>query len=129
MTVIRSRFRNVPYGIRIPVMRVSHLTGESTDKVYVKDSRFENIQGAALWVARYYEPKTQINVDDVGMRGRSRVPGVQSVPGRPLQNAGKRLEGPGEAGAYAIRTLSHGCMWMWATPGSRPASGIRSSNA
>ena len=108
MTVIRCRFRNVPYGIRIPVVRVSHLTGESTDKLYVKDSRFEDIQGAALWVARYYDPKTQVNVDDVEC---ARVPvflefnpflgGLSRIPEG-------NLKIPGEAGAYAIRTLSHG---------------------
>ena len=113
MTVIRSRFRNVPYGIRIPVMRVSHLTGESTDKLYVKDSRFENIKGAALWVARYYDPKTQINVDDVECDRRSRVPGVQSVPGRPFQNTGKQLEDPRRSGSvrhpHSFSRAARGC--------------------
>ena len=108
MTVIRSRFRNVPYGIRIPVVRVSHLTGESTDKLYVKDSRFEDIPGAALWIARYHDPKTQVNVEDVEC---ARVPvflefnrflgGLSRIP----ENL---LKIPGEAGVYAIRTLSHG---------------------
>jgi len=55
MTVIRCRFRNVPIGIRIPLLRVSHLTGESTDRVFVKDSRFEDVKEAALWIARYYD--------------------------------------------------------------------------
>jgi len=101
-----------------------HLTGESTDKVYVKDSRFENIQGAALWVARYYEPKTQINVDDVECEG---VPvflefnpflgGLSRMP----ENA---LKVPGEAGAYAIRTLSHGLhVTVKDTKGDGPQAG------
>jgi len=108
MTVIRCRFRGVPYGIRIPVVRTSHLTGESTDKLYVKDSRFEDIPGAALWVARYHDPKTQVNVEDVECSG---VPvflefnpflgGLSRVPG-------DLLKIPGEAGAYAIASLSHG---------------------
>ena len=108
MTVIRSRFRNVPYGIRIPVVRASHLTGESTDKLYVRDSRFEDITGAALWVARYHDPKTQVNVDDVEC---ARVPvflefnrflgGLSRIPE-------DRLKIPGGKGVYAIRTLSHG---------------------
>ena len=108
MTVIRCRFRNIPYGIRIPAVRVSHLTGESTDELYVKDSRFEDIQGAALWVARYYDPKTQVNVDDVEC---ARVPvflefnpfvgGLSRIPE-------DRLKIPREGGMYAIRTLSHG---------------------
>ena len=108
MTVIRCRFRNIPYGIRIPAVRVSHLTGESTDKLYVKDSRFEDIQGAALWVARYYDPRTQVNVDDVEC---ARVPvflefnpfvgGLSRIPE-------DRLNIFGEEGVYAIRTLSHG---------------------
>jgi len=108
MTVIRSRFRNVPYGIRIPVMRVSHLTGESTDKVYVKDSRFENIKGAALWVARYYEPKTQINVDDVECDGVPVFLEFNPFLGGLSRMPESALKVPGEAGAYAIRTLSHG---------------------
>ena len=108
MTVIRSRFRNVPYGIRIPVMRVSHLTGESTDKVYVKDSRFENIKGAALWVARYYEPKTQINVEDVECEGVPVFLEFNPFLGGLSRMPESALKVPGEAGAYAIRTLSHG---------------------
>jgi hypothetical protein len=108
MTVIRCRFRNVPYGIRIPAVRVSHLTGESTDKLYVKDSRFEDIKGAALWIARYYDPKTQVNVDDVEC---ARVPvflefnpfvgGLSRIPP-------DRLKIPGVEGVYAIRAFSHG---------------------
>jgi hypothetical protein len=108
MTVIRSRFRNVPYGIRIPVMRVSHLTGESTDKLYVKDSRFENIKGAALWVARYYDPKTQINVDDVECDGVPVFLEFNPFVGGLSRMPESALKVPGEAGAYAIRTLSHG---------------------
>jgi hypothetical protein len=108
MTVIRCRFRNVPYGIRIPVVRASHLTGESTDRLYVKDSRFEDIQGAALWIARYYDPKTQVNVDDVEC---ARVPvflefnpfvgGLSRIPP-------DRLKIAGAEGVYAIRAFSHG---------------------
>src|ERR1017187_5266791 len=108
MTVIRCRFRNVPYVIRIPVVRASHLTGESTGRLYVKDSRFEDIQGAALWVARYYDPKTQVNVDDVEC---ARVPvflefnpfvgGLSRIPADRL-----KIAGAGET--YAVRRLSHG---------------------
>jgi hypothetical protein len=108
MTVIRCRFRDVPYGIRIPAVRASHLTGESTDKLYVKDSRFEDIQRAALWVARYYDPKTQVNVDDVEcartpvfLEFNPFVGGLSRIPE-------DKLKIPGEAGVYAIRTLSHG---------------------
>jgi hypothetical protein len=108
MTVIRSRFRNVPYGIRIPVMRVSHLTGESTDKLYVKDSRFQNIRGAALWVARYYDPKTQINVDDVECDGVPVFLEFNPFLGGLSRMPESALKVPGEVGAYAIRTLSHG---------------------
>ena len=108
MTVIRCRFRDVPYGIRIPAIRASHLTGESTDKLYVRDSRFEDIQRAALWVARYYDPKTQVNVDDVEcantpvfLEFNPFVGGLSRIPE-------DRLKIPGEAGVYAIRTFSHG---------------------
>jgi hypothetical protein len=89
-------------------MRVSHLTGESTDKVYVKDSRFENIKGAALWVARYYEPKTQINVDDVECDGVPVFLEFNPFLGGLSRMPESVLKVPGEAGAYAIRTLSHG---------------------
>jgi hypothetical protein len=110
MTVIRCRFRNVPYGIRIPVLRVSHLTGESTDKLYVKDSRFEDIQGAALWIARYYDPKTQINVEDVEC---VRVPvflEFNPFLGGLSRIAGDRLKIAGEGEVYAIHSLSHGLL-------------------
>ena len=87
MTVIRSRFRDVPYGIRIPVMRVSHLTGESTDKLYVKDSRFEEHPGRGTLGGALLRPENADQRGRRGMRWRSRVPGVQSVPGRSFQNA------------------------------------------
>jgi hypothetical protein len=108
MTVIRCRFRRVPCAIRIPMLRVSHLTGESTDRLYVRDSRFEDIRDSAIWVARYYDPKTQINVEDVEC---ARVPvflefnpfvgGLSRIPA-------DRLKIPGDGETYAIRNLSHG---------------------
>jgi hypothetical protein len=108
MTVIRCRFRRVPCAIRIPMLRVSHLTGESTDRLYVRDSRFEDIGDSAIWVARYYDPKTQINVDDVEC---ARVPvflefnpflgGLSRIPADRL-----KIAGAGET--YAVRRLSHG---------------------
>jgi hypothetical protein len=108
MTVIRCRFSRVPCAIKIPMLRVSHLTGESTDRLYVRDSRFEDIRDSAIWVARYYDPKTQINVDDVEC---ARVPvflefnpfvgGLSRIPANLLKIAG-------EGDAYAIRYLSHG---------------------
>ena len=108
MTVIRCRFSHVPCAIKIPMLRVSHLTGESTDRLYVRDSRFEDIRDSAVWVARYYDPKTQINVDDVEC---ARVPvflefnpfvgGLSRIPADLLKIAG-------EGETYAIRYLSHG---------------------
>jgi hypothetical protein len=108
MTVIRCRFSRVPCAIRIPMLQVSHLTGESTDRLYVRDSRFEDIREAAIWVARYYDPKTQINVDDVEC---ARVPvflefnpfvgGLSRIPAEHL-----KIAGVGEA--YSVRMLSHG---------------------
>ena len=108
MTVIRCRFSHVPRAIKIPMLRVSHLTGESTDRLYVRDSRFEDIRDSAIWVARYYDPKTQINVDDVEC---ARVPvflefnpfvgGLSRIPAELLKVAG-------EGDFYAIRYLSHG---------------------
>ncbi|HMD71884.1 MAG TPA: glycosyl hydrolase family 28-related protein [Bryobacteraceae bacterium] len=120
MTVIRCRFRGLPYGIRIPVVRASHLTGESTDKLYVKDSRFEDIQRAALWVARYYDPKTQVNVDDVEcartpvfLEFNPFVGGLSRIPE-------DRLKVAGVAAVYAIRSLSHG-LRVDVTGSSEPA--------
>jgi hypothetical protein len=108
MTVIRCRFSHVPCAIKIPMLRVSHLTGESTDRLYVRDSRFEDIRDSAIWVARYYDPKTQVNVDDVEC---ARVPvflefnpflgGLSRIPADLLKVAG-------EGETYAIRYLSHG---------------------
>ncbi len=120
MTVIRCRFRSVPYGIRIPMLRVSHLTGESTDKLYVKDSRFEDIPGAALWIARYYDPKTQINVDDVEC---ARVPvflEFNPFLGGLSRIAADKLKISGEGEVYAIRSLSHG-LHVDVTNGKDPA--------
>jgi hypothetical protein len=108
MTAIRCRFRGVPYGIRIPVVRASHLTGESTEKLYVKDSRFEDIRGAAIWVARYYDPKTQVNVEDVECAGTPVFLEFNPFVGGLSRIPEDRLKIPGEAGAYAIRRLSHG---------------------
>ena len=108
MTVIRCRFRNVPIGIRIPLLRVSHLTGESTDRVFVKDSRFEDVKEAALWIARYYDPKTQVNVENVEC---ARVPIFLSFSpflGGLSRIAADKLTVPADGEFYAIRQLSHG---------------------
>ena len=100
MTVIRCHFKNMPDCITTKI-------GDN-DKIFIKDSWFENISGSAINIGNYYDPRTQLNIDNSEFINVpvsvnfSVLPGVSvSVPRDSL-----RLKTNGQV--QLIRNLSHG---------------------
>jgi hypothetical protein len=56
VSVIRCKFKNSPTGISVT---------DNNERLFVKDTWFENINKAALSIFRYFDPKTQINLENV----------------------------------------------------------------
>ena len=65
LTLIRPQFRNVPTAIEIEAGR--------PDDLFVKDARFENVSGPAVIVSLEESPRTQINMENVGLPRRRDV--------------------------------------------------------
>ena len=79
LTVVRTTFRNVPVGIEI--------ARTYSDQLWVKDSRFENVSGAAVIISNEKNATTEVGVANVTCAG---VP----VFAR-LRESGKTLAGRG----------------------------------
>ena len=132
LTVVRSTFRNVPVGIEI--------ARAYSDQLWVKDSRFENVSGAAVIISNEKNAMTQVgfaNVTCAGVpvfarlresgktvagRGATyRVAEFQPRPGRParrLRRRSKRATTPRRwrhcrrRSAPAIRPLPATSEWV-----------------
>ena len=90
LTVVHCEFKNVPAAIVID----EHYS----DQLWVKDSRFENISGAAITISNENSRMTQINVESSTCGG---VPVFAK-----FRESGRQLAGAGAT--YEVKTLSHG---------------------
>jgi hypothetical protein len=90
LTLVRNQFRNVPTAISINENRA--------DRLFLKDSRFENITGPALIIGNEKNLRTQINVENLVCE---RVPTFVS-----FREDGKTIAGVGPV--YAVKVFSHG---------------------
>ena len=97
MLVIRGRFKNVPVGIKVP----------DRDKLFVKDTRFENIGNTALEINNFVPPDLQVNLDNVTC---SNVPYIVRFKGRTQgwrpDEVKRDFEAPSPM--YLIKSFSHG---------------------
>ncbi len=97
MLVIRSRFQNAPIGILVP----------DREKLYVKDSWFENLSAAAMVIQNFVPPDLQVNLDNLKL---SRVPYTVRFSGR-TQGWSKgevKMDFEAPAPVYAVKSFSHG---------------------
>ena len=90
LTLIRPQFKNVPSAISIDPGYF--------DELWVKDGRFENISGPAVFISDENSPRTEINMENAVCK---HVPVFSS-----FRESGKQVAGPQEI--YTVRTFSHG---------------------
>ena len=100
LTMLRCAFRNTPRAIDIPE--------RTSEKLYLKDVRFENIGTVAVAAGKYFDPRTQLNFENIQCKEvpvflvfRDVGEGVVKIPDGRERIAG---EGPG----YVIRQFTHG---------------------
>jgi sugar lactone lactonase YvrE len=89
LTLVNASFRDVPVAIDIDP--------DTSDWLWVKNSRFENISKAAIMVSNENTVFTQIGVEDA-------VASATPVFAR-FRDSGKTL---GSSGAYAVKAFNHG---------------------
>lgn len=97
MLVIRDRFKNAPVGILVP----------DREKLYVKDSWFENISKTGMQINSFVPPDLQVNLDNVKF---SNVPFSVRFNGR-TQGWSKnevKMDYEAPAPAYEVKSFSHG---------------------
>jgi sugar lactone lactonase YvrE len=90
LTLVDDEFRNVPTAIAIDP--------HYSDELWVKDARFENINGPAILIGNENSRMTEINLENIVCR---QVP----VFAR-FRESGRQLAGAGEI--YEVRALTHG---------------------
>lgn len=97
MLVIRSRFKNAPIGILVP----------EREKLYVKDSWFENISKTGMQINSFVPPDLQLNFDNLKF---SNVPFSVRFNGR-TQGWSKnevKMDFEAPAPVYVVKSFSHG---------------------
>lgn len=97
MLVVRSKFKNVPVGILVP----------EREKLYVKDSWFENISNSAMVINNFVPPDLQVNLDNIKF---SNVPFSIRFNGR-TQGWSKdevKMDFKAPAPVFEIKSFSHG---------------------
>lgn len=90
LTLIRNTFRNVPTAI--------DLDPGYPDQLWVKDSRFENVTGAAVVISLEQSPLTEIGFENAVL---SNVPTFAR-----LRESGKTI--PGKGTHYRVKTFNYG---------------------
>ncbi len=97
MLVIRSRFKNTPVGILVP----------DREKLFVKDTWFEDISTSALVINNFVPPDLQVNLDNVTL---SNVPYSVKFNGRTQGWSRDEVKMDFEAPApiYTVKNFSHG---------------------
>lgn len=97
MLVIRDRFKNAPVGILVP----------DREKLYVKDTWFENISNSALVIKNFVPPDLQVNLDNIKL---SNVPFTVRFSGR-TQGWSKnevKMDYASPSPVYLVKNFSHG---------------------
>jgi len=97
MLVIRNRFKNAPVGILVP----------DREKLYVKDTWFENITNSAMVINHFVAPELQVNLDNVKL---SNVPFTVKFFGR-TQGWSRnevKFDYAAPAPIYLVKRFSHG---------------------
>jgi len=97
MLVIRSRFKNAPVGILVP----------EDEKLFVKDTWFENISKSALIINNFVIPALQVNLENIKL---SNVPYCVRFNGR-TQGWSKnevKMDFEAPAPVYTVKSFSHG---------------------
>lgn len=97
MLAIRDYFKNAPVGILVP----------DREKLYVKDTWFENISNSALVINNFVPPDLQINLENITL---SNVPFSVRFSGRMEGRSRSEVKMDYEAPSpvYIIRSFSHG---------------------
>lgn len=97
MLVIRGRFKNTPIGIMVP----------DREKLYVKDTWYEDVSTSALVINNFVPPDLQVNLDNLKL---SNVPYLVRFSGR-TQGWSKdevKMNYESTAAVCAVKNFSHG---------------------
>jgi hypothetical protein len=97
MLVIRDKFNNTPTGILVPEI----------ERLYVKDTWFENIKNSAIVINNFVPPDLQVNLDNIKL---SNVPYSIRFNGRTQGWTKNEVKMDFEAPSpiYVIKNFSHG---------------------
>ena len=93
MTVIRNQIKTVPTAISI--------NEGASEKLWISDSRFENISGPAIVASNEFNPNTQINLENIVC---SNVPEFVF-----MRENGKKISSPHKQ--YQVKELTHGLVY------------------
>jgi len=100
LTVIRCQFKNLAAGIKV-------LQGNN-EKLFVKDSRFENIAEPAIDIGNYYDPRTQVTLDNLQFCNVPVSINFELLPGVITPVSRDSLRRKEDGPVYRIGYLSHG---------------------
>ncbi|MBV5315984.1 MAG: hypothetical protein JZU47_21980 [Prolixibacteraceae bacterium] len=97
MLVIRNRFKNAPVGILVP----------DREKLFVKDSWFEDISATGMHINNFVPPDLQVNLENVKF---SKVPYSVRFNGRTQgwRKEDVKMDYPAPASVFLIKSFSHG---------------------
>lgn len=110
LTAIRCRFKDMPVGCRVP-------PGAGIERLYLADSRFENVSRAAIATAEKDDPVNQVNVQNTACAA---TPVFLTFRG-----TGPALRAPGET--YLVADLSHG-LHVVEPFGAEPEAKVRTTS-
>ncbi|GGN00681.1 hypothetical protein GCM10010967_38680 [Dyadobacter beijingensis] len=101
LTIVRMTVKNVP--------TVLEINPDFYEKLFIEDSRFENVSGPALVISNENNAYTQVSLRNVDCK---KVPVLAR-----FRTSGRQIEGQGDI--YKVRTLTHGL--QMASLDARPA--------
>lgn len=90
LTLVHDAFRNVPQAVTIDP--------DYAEELWIENSQFDNITGAAITISNEKNPRTEISVENVVCRGVK----IFAL----LRESGSTTAGPAET--YQVRRFSHG---------------------
>lgn len=95
LTAIRDRFRNAPYGIDV--------TEQRNERLFVKDSSFEQVSKTGIVVSHYSDPNTQVHVENARA---AETPVFLAFRDDGAPNQFRQFPAP--ARIYMVRRFAHG---------------------
>jgi len=107
LTAVRCHFRNAPRGIVVP----DRFYEVAFDQIYLKDILFEDITAAAVTVANYFDPRDQLNFENVQARNVARFIEIHDTIGSTGGGTGFPKSGvivPGDTPLNLIRNFTAG---------------------